>query len=407
MNLNISKIKSFSSDTAWTILSQVVAALCNFGIVYFLALLMTQNEFGQYKLITTWLSIALGVGYAGYLYVLPQQIARGGNYHLGEILKTTFIKSLFTLVALLAFCAYYFYNQNINLSLGFLLAALAAPILSTSLLVNTYFLGKKDFKRICLYTNFVDISQFVFACGAAYFTQNFLVIIFFYFLSTIFSNLFIVYKTYQYDKAYKLNKNVAHENTGYVNDNKTVSKINLSSIILTFTSQIDKLLAFHILGGPALAIYSIVTALSDQARTPVKAISAVLLPRLAGKNLSFKRNLQIFGIITFICVLITIFLLVANPYIFTYLFPKYSSYLWYANLAAISVLTGGVSFLYQTAQIKDDFTTLNFYNNSTSFLQIILFGLSAISLNIVFFLISKILINTWGIIYLLFKLRKY
>jgi O-antigen/teichoic acid export membrane protein len=262
MNLNISKIKSFSSDTAWTILSQVVAALCNFGIVYFLALLMTQNEFGQYKLITTWLSIALGVGYAGYLYVLPQQIARGGNYHLGEILKTTFIKSLFTLVALLAFCAYYFYNQNINLSLGFLLAALAAPILSTSLLVNTYFLGKKDFKRICLYTNFVDISQFVFACGAAYFTQNFLVIIFFYFLSTIFSNLFIVYKTYQYDKAYKLNKNVAHENTGYVNDNKTVSKINLSSIILTFTSQIDKLLAFHILGGPALAIYSIVTELS-------------------------------------------------------------------------------------------------------------------------------------------------
>jgi O-antigen/teichoic acid export membrane protein len=160
--INFGKHKSVQSllgDFFWTLFSQAFIVVVNILSVYILANLLSQHNYGEFKLITTWLAIALGVGYTGYSYLLPQKIAKGEKYELGEIFKETFIKSLPTLLGLLAIAFYYLFKANLNLGVGFLFASVLAPVLCISTLVNTYYMGRRNFKMFALAQNFVDSKK--------------------------------------------------------------------------------------------------------------------------------------------------------------------------------------------------------------------------------------------------------
>ena len=73
--LGINNLRSLVGDTIWTTIASVITVFCNFFLVYLLANLMSPNDFGQFKFITTWLAIAVGFGFSGYNYIIPQLLA--------------------------------------------------------------------------------------------------------------------------------------------------------------------------------------------------------------------------------------------------------------------------------------------------------------------------------------------
>ena len=394
--------KSLAHDSSWTMFSQVFLVIINLLTVYILANLLSPNDYGQFKLVTTWLGIALGVGYTGYVYTLSQKITRGENYDLKKIYFETFYKSLITFVGLSLMSLYYFYNLNFNLGFGFFFASLLAPVLCVSTLVNIYYMGRKNFKMFALAQNFVDLSQFLAVAILAYLSSNFILIISGYLILTLIVNFIIIWKSYSDDKSEAVHNKIITENS---EETKMQSKLNVSGIVMAFTYQLDKLLIFHFIGAVPLAIYSIVTAISDQARTPTKAITSALFPRMTSPTFTKKKLYFIFFLLILFCLAIFTFLILTYPIIFYYIFPKYQEYIYLANIASIGILFAPTQILYLYCQSKGDLKTLNTYANLNTIMQIVFF-IPAVFLGLIYFFYAKILINILSTIYISNQVRR-
>jgi O-antigen/teichoic acid export membrane protein len=405
-------LKSLAEDSFWTMTSQIFIVLVNLATVYVLANLLSVNDYGQFKLITTWLGIAVGVGYTGYNYTLPQQISKNQKYNLYEVFQKTFLKSLPTFFGLFIISIYYLYNQNFNLGFGFFFGAFLAPILCVSTIVNLYYMGHRNFKMFALAQNFVDTIQLVAIALLAYFSSNFVFIISAYFIATIFANILIVLKSLYDDKKHKSSEKFlsklseVQDLVETVSDTKIRSKLNISAIIFGFVTQIDKLLIFHFIGAAPLAVYSIVTAISDQARTPSKAIAAAIFPRMSEKTFTKKKLYFIYFLLTLMCLFIFVILIILYPLIFKYVFPKYVDYIYLANIASIAILFAPVNLFYLYAQSKNSLESLNTYANLNTFLQLLLFPLATLTGSIALFIYAKLVMNVCSTLYIFVKVRK-
>jgi O-antigen/teichoic acid export membrane protein len=405
-SLNKLSINRLFGDSSWALFSQIFIVIVNLATVYILANLLSPNDYGQFKLITTWLAIAVGVGYTGYSYTLPQQIASGQEYNLIEILKKTFLKSLPAFLGLFIISLYYLYNQNLNLGSGFFFGAFLVPILCTATVVNFYYMGKKNFKMFALSQNFVDFVQLAAIALLAYYSSNFALIISLYFIATIIANLLLLFKVTRDDKKQrKVPETTLKQEVNYEKE-KMQSKLNISAIVNGFVSQIDKLLLFHFVGAAPLAIYSMVTAISDQARTPTKAIVSAIFPRMTSPSFTKKRLYQIYFLLTLFCFFIFVTLIVIYPLVFKYIFPKYVDYIYLANIASLTILFAPSHLLYFYAQSKNQFMTINTYANLNTALQLALFPIATYFGSIILFLSAKILISLISLVYIFFKIRK-
>ncbi|MDB5187730.1 MAG: polysaccharide biosynthesis protein [Candidatus Kaiserbacteria bacterium] len=396
-------LKSFAKDASWTTVSSVIITASNFALVYILANLMSPNEYGQFKLIGTWLAIAIGFGFSGYNYMIPQQIARNQYVDLNRAIRYTFVKSIPAAIALFCFALYYLAAANIHLGFGFVLAASTIPFVCAAAIINSYYLGKRDFPRMAITQNSVDIFQIACVAAVAYISGNFLLIISIFFIATIIGNIAIILYTLKRHVISGLPSNSSLED---VQQKNAAKKINIASIVLGFTTQADKLLIFHFMGGVELAIYSIVTAISDQARVPTKIFGAVLLPRMASDNTSFKRMLFIFVALMIFCAFLSVCLLFIYPILFEYVFPKYIDSVYLADVSTLTVLFAPVSFLTNYVQSKNDLKTLTQFAYLNSFLQIIFYSIAAYLGSIVLFLIFRALLSLINSVLLLFRLSK-
>lgn len=403
------KFKYFLNDSFWIMTSQFFATFANLALVYILANMLSTNNYGEFKLVTTWLGIALGIGYTGYTYTLPQKIARNEKYSLRDILRNTFIYSLPTFVTLFCISIYYLIDQNINLSVGFFFSSIVAPILCTSLIVNLYYQGHRNFKNYALSQIFVDIFQLSAISFFAYYYNNFILIISAYFVATIFANILIILKILKEEKTKERNienQETSEEILAETSEKKYQNKLNLATIFSTFSYQIDKLLIFHFIGATPLAIYSIVSAVSDQAKAPIKSILVAVLPRMTNSNFTKQKLFYIFIVLAFTCFIIFAFVIFANPFVFQYVFPKYSEYIYLANLSALGILFAPSQLFLLYLQAKNDFNSINNYYYLITFVQVSFFTLATFFASIFIFLVVKNIIGLIGLIYLAFKVYK-
>jgi hypothetical protein len=149
-----------------------------------------------------------------------------------------------------------------------------------------------------------------------------------------------------------------------------------------------------------------VTAISDQARTPTKAIVSAIFPRMTSPSFTKKRLYQIYFLLTLFCFFIFVTLIVIYPLVFKYIFPKYVDYIYLANIASLTILFAPSHLLYFYAQSKNQFMTINTYANLNTALQLALFPIATYFGSIILFLSAKILISLISLVYIFFKIRK-
>lgn len=394
-------LRRLSNDTFWTILSQVSITLMNIGIIFFLANLLTPHDLGQYKLISTWLAVAISLGFTGYIYTLPQKFAKKESVNLKYLIRKTLIKSSHVFGVLIMICIYYFYNQNLELAISFLLMSALAPITLLYMLANTYYIGTKKFKLSSLSLNLVQVFQFTSIVSTAYLTEDFLYTAMAFLTSTIIANtasiLYVLHKIKEYRAEHEVSADESKlEEAG-------ANKLNFSSIISGLAYQSDKLLLFHFVGAAQLAIYSIALAISDQARTPFKIIASIFLPRMSENNSSKKNAYKLFAFMTFLSVSTSILIIIINPYVFKYIFPKYLEFVNLANAAATILIFSSASILITFLQSKKQFDVINSNQILMTILMLVLYPIAAFYQSVILFIIIRNFVAGVCFGYILYK----
>jgi O-antigen/teichoic acid export membrane protein len=317
---------------SWLGLGQVFSTLIALGSALFFANVISKDLYGNYKFVLAATSILGALSLSGIGSVIIQGVAQGAEGILKDAVKTS-LKWGSIIVAVSVFAsAYYFINGNTVLGIVMLMAGLSLPISNAYSQYGSYLNGKKEFKLATLYNIGTQLLTTTSIIIVAYLTKNLLAMVATYFIVSTLSAL-IPYK--QIISKF------------HINDTKDHSLIPLSkhlslmSLFGTIASQMDNVLVFHYLGAINLAVFTFSKAIPDQFRGGYKILFGVAVPKyatLSGAQLRHsveKKFLQL----TLLTLLLIAVYIIAAPFIFKLLFPKYIESVFYSQIYMLGMFT--------------------------------------------------------------------
>lgn len=321
-------------------IGQVVSSGVAFLLSIAFANLFPPESYGLYKYILSVVGVVTAFSLTGMDSALSQAVARGYDGTFKESYRTTFRWTLLTALITLGVAGYYFLNHNAPLGWGLIIAALAMPLLKSSLLFSGFLVGKKDFKRRVTYGMLYDIIPALCIIASLFFTNNPVLIVAVYFIAYT-SIAVILYKKTQ--KQYPLSGAIDPETQRYS------FHLSAMNILGTISFQMDKVLAFHYLGTVQLALYSFATGMPQQLKQIQKILSTLVFPRFAAHTFSnIKKDIHRKALILFLTMIPVVGLyILAAPFLFEFLFPAYVEAVPYSQVIALSLLFSPAIFYQQ------------------------------------------------------------
>lgn len=348
----------------WLTVDQIIGAVIAFLLIIGFGHFVSPQIYGTYRylLATFWTLAAFSL--TGIPTALSQAIARGyeGSFKYSFAWSALGGLPLFLIGASMG--AYYFLAGNAVLGFGLLAAALFGPLMQPAHLFGPYLAGKKDFRMMTL-LGVVFASVPACALGTAMFiTNNPLVFFLTYLIGNIATGLALcVFIFWRYRPSGKVNADL-HSLAGH---------FSVMNLLSTIAAQIDKLVVFHYLGAVELAIYSFATAMPEQIKGMLGAVSVLALPKFATRSIAeirhnFWNRLWIF---TGVLLCASVAYVVFAPLAFHIFFPKYASAIWYSQLFAVSLVLTSVSLPTTLLQAKGAKRELYIFNVTSPAFQII------------------------------------
>lgn len=330
----------------WLGISQFLTSLSAFALSIAFANMLSPDAYGMYKYILSINALLLIPTLSGIDSALTQSISRkmDGTVYFGlkEKIKWGFWGSLFSII--ISF--YYFYNDNLTLSLAFFITAIFVPLTESFDIYNSILQGKKLFKTFTIFNSATQLLSSASIIVTIFITQNILTLLFVYLITNTLLNAFFLY----------VSKNKYLENSEVDHDALTYGKkLSLLYVITTIAAELDKLLVFYFLGPVKLAIYTIAFAPTEQLKALLKNVQFIILPKIAenhNKNIlgSLFKKTYFFGGIVFV---LAIFYVILSPILFRIAFPKYPESIFYSQVLSISIVAAILgSIFYSYIEVK-------------------------------------------------------
>ena len=315
----------------WVSLNQVIAMSLGLGLSVAFANLIPKETFGTYKFILALAGVVSAFSLTGMAAAVTQAVARGFDGALPHAfkiqLKWNILPSLFSLIGSL----YYFVNDNITLSVALLFVAIFLPISLSSLIYNSYLEGKRKFKELAFYNAVRNAIPVFLIILTIFFSDNVLLLILAYLVSTSIPLLIIYFKI---NRKYKLKE---EEIPGLVNFGIHMSFINFLS---SMAKHLDNLIVFHYLGAAQLAIYAFAIAIPIQLSGVSKILQTLILPKLSSQPIRIlQKTIYHKAAIGFLLgiALLLIYIPLA-PIIYGLLFPQYLESVIFSQVFALVFL---------------------------------------------------------------------
>jgi len=326
----------------WLTLGRIINIITAFLLSLAWANWIDKEIFGNYQYILSLVGIISIFSLPEMDIAVTQAVARKleGSFIRG--FKTQLKWGVLGSLSALGIAGYYWIQDNQNLSLSFLIAALFLPLFNASLIYIGFLTGRKLFNVQVRYDAITQLIATAIMILTLFFIKGFsldvpvyiilCLLVFTYFLSrTLLRTFFLIVTKLKFQPNKK-------------EDAKTIGfgkRLSFSGVIDVLTGNLDKILLFHYLGAIDLAIYSFAKLVPEQIRFfLVRPIGTMSLPKF---SLRPKKELEktIFKKIYCWTALISVFVLVyiiLAPFIFNIFFPKYSSAISYSQLYALSVI---------------------------------------------------------------------
>lgn len=347
----------------WLTVDQIIGGFISFLLIIGFGHFVSPQVYGTYRylLATFWTLAAFTL--TGIPTALSRAVANGYDGAFIRSLKWSIVGGLSLSVIGAGMSAYYFTAGNALLGWGLLSVALLGPLMQPAHLFGPYLAGKKDFRKM---TMLGLVFAIVPACAlgtAMLLTQNPLVFFLIYLVGYIATgSALCAFILWRWRPAGKSSPDL-YSLSGH---------FSIMNLLATVAAQIDKVVVFHYLGAVELAIYSFATAIPEQIKGMLGAVSVLALPKFATRSLAeirsnFWNRLWIF---TGALILASLAYVVLAPLAFNIFFPKYTSAIWYSQLFALSLALTSISLPTALLQAKGAKWELYVFNTLSPIVQI-------------------------------------
>lgn len=345
---------------------QFLAAIISFAISILFANLLDATTYGTYKFILSAVSIFVLTSLSGMTVVAIQSTAKGHPEIIPRLLFKKIYFGLFGSIISFGFALYYFLQDNILLSIGFLISSIFIPFYESYNIYNAYLIGKKKFKESVTYENITRLFYFISIGATLLFTDSLFALLLAYFIPWTTFRLFFYYKTIRFKKT-ETYSDAKLESQGF--------HLSILNGIGTLANYLDKILLFHFLGAAAVAVYSFALIPVEQAIAGIKNLITLSFPKFSERTFSEINRQFTYRTITLFVVgiILTIVYVLCAPALFTLFFPQYVNAILFSQLLSLLILVRPpLVFLTSLLQSKVDVTPKHFiYARSSSSLLLI------------------------------------
>lgn len=363
----------------WLTLGKMVGLAASLLLALAFANLLDPVIYGNYKYILSLVGLLAIFSLTDTKTAVSQAVARGLEGSFYSMFKTKLRwGSLGSLVAISA-AVYYWFRGNEILPVPLLIAAVFLPFMEAFRVYSSFLGGKKLFDKDVQYSigsQFISASAMI---AALFLTQNIFWLIIVYFVSHTSANIFFYYLT-----KFKLSPN-KQEDPRTMNYAMHLSAVGIISAI---GSYLDKILLFTFVGSSQLAIYSFAVLLPEQIKSVAGNLNELALPKLASRPEGEIRATIMKKLLRVALVIIPIIIIyiVAAPFVYKLLFPKYLESIPYSQafiLSLVSLPTYFLSTVFEAKMMKKEIYSLKLIVSSS---------------RVVLFLILIPLYGLWGVI---------
>jgi O-antigen/teichoic acid export membrane protein len=315
----------------WLGIKTVLAAGIALSMSVAFANLLPVHVYGEYKYVLSVLGILSLTTLPGLGTSVVRSIAKGFDGTPHAVLNTKIRWGFLGSLGSVALAGYYFYAGNVTLAGAFAVAAVFLPYVDTLSMFSTILSGKKLFRVSIVYEISVQLFCALVIAATLWFTDSLALVLLAYFGSYTLAR-FIALRIVT--ARYTTNTEVDHGALPYGLHLSTME------VLGTVAESVNSLLLWFFVGPAHLAMYAFAKAIPTQVLGGLKKLSLIALPKFVQRDLSEIKETLLRRLLWLWLVLFFIFIayVLAAPYIFETLFPKYTEAIFYTQLIALSFL---------------------------------------------------------------------
>lgn len=316
----------------WLGITQIAAIIGGLVSSVLFAHVLPQNDYGTYKYLIGLASLFAAFSLTGLGQSILQTSAKKYFNFYSETIKINFLYSGLVFLVSAAGGCYYFWKDNLILGIGCILIAILQPFLNSFSNTTFYLLGSGRYKENAvmqcskaLFISFVSIL-------ALFSTSSVLILVFAFLTASFFSNL-VGHVYFKPKEAEKTPFSVLNKYLEYAKHSS------LRNIAANVANRADTVLIFTQLGAVELAIYSIASIVPEQIKGGFRNLATLLLPKYAKheNDTVIRKGLKMRTVqLAIFLSLISVLFILAAPYIYSFLFPKYPEAILYSQISALA-----------------------------------------------------------------------
>ncbi|MDB5195568.1 MAG: polysaccharide biosynthesis protein [Parcubacteria group bacterium] len=362
----------------WLLVGYAVQVFTGIILTYAFANFLPKEVYGTYQFILSMAAIASIFTLTGIGTAINRAVAQGEEGALRYGMRMQFMWSIGIFLCAVLLSIYYLLHANNVLALAFAIVALFQPVVTTLGLYRVYFQGTKRFKE----GSIVDILQrlfpFVTLISAFFLTHNPAALIGVFFVSQALSlGAGYMYTLFRH----RLGITVV---PGLISYSKHLS---IMESVSELANAADKALVWVFLGAAPTAVYSLALLPIVHLQAIFGFVRQLAFPKLVNRSFSdlaetLPRKIRLYSFAAFITVGAYI---IAAPFIFHILFPKYPEAVIYSQMLALALLAVPRSLITQVFLAHEKKHELYLVNISTPIIKLValafgvaLFGLPGI-----------------------------
>jgi len=324
----------------------------------------------------SWYGILAAFALGGMSTALTIATAKGKNI-FGTALKYKILSTPLTFLISLGVAGYYYHNQNLELTINFLLIALAIPLLESSALYSSYLQGKQNFKHSSYFLIISKVASLVFFIFFAFgllFTTSYMLT-----LSSLLCVSFVqvLYAVYLHKKFNVVTESHISEEQPDNQFFRSTVHFTFMGIFLAIGSQADKIILFTLFGSAVTAGYWIATIIPMEIARFLGQVYSIYVPKLSQAseiNKVFKRKiLSLCALLSFFLFLVCVVYVYTSPFIFNLVFPKYTDVIYLSQMFAFVLVFSPFMFLWTIFMTTYDYKLTYLYYILDPALQISLY----------------------------------
>jgi O-antigen/teichoic acid export membrane protein len=348
------------------VMYQVLVIAGNFLTSLAFANWLEPGAYGQYRYVISFASLLLAFAPLGFGTAVVKYTAEGHETALRLGFRKNLLWSWLFVLLTLGCSGWYLLHGNTVLGYSLIAVAIAYPFTYSMTLFASYLIGRQMIRPAMLAAGTVSLLQSACLVGALLLTKDPVTLV----VVNVGANLLLNSIAYFFsDRLIGIEKK-AIAMRPFVQFGLHQSALGLFD---TISSQLDKVLAFQMVGSAPLAMYLFAIAMPEQIRSLFKNFSSLITTRFARRDYAhLKQNMARYLAIMIACsAAASAAYVLAAPFIYEFLFSKYLVSIQYSQIFALNIFTVA-SILPQTAlQVKGMHKEQYIHKTSSNAIQVV------------------------------------